>query len=50
MKKFEIKEALDNIAEKSDNEIALSADYIRKVATEAYGLVKTLECQILKKK
>lgn len=50
MRRFEVKSALDSISEKSDEEIASSADYIRKVANEALGQIKTLEWQVLNKK
>jgi hypothetical protein len=50
MRRFEVKSALDSISEKSDNEIALSAAYIRKVANEALSQIKTLEWQVLNKK
>lgn len=43
MTKSEVKNALDDITEMSDKEIAVNADYIRKVAEEAYALIKNLE-------
>lgn len=42
MKKYEILEALDRISEYSDYEIQINAIYIRNIATEAYGLIKSL--------
>lgn len=43
MTKSEVKNALDVITEMSDKEIAVNSDYIRKVAEEAYALIKNLE-------
>lgn len=50
MKRFEVKAALDSISDKSDDEIASSATYIRKIANEAYSQIKTLEWQVLNTK
>ena len=43
MKKSEVKNALDSIREMTNEEIAMNAEYIRKVAEEAYALIKNLE-------
>jgi len=40
MKRYEVLEALDNITEYSNAEIVANAEFIRKVAIEAYGLIK----------
>ena len=43
MTKSEVKNALDEIRDMSDEEIADNSNYIRKVAEEAYALIKNLE-------
>ena len=43
MTKSEVKNALDEIRDMSDEEIADNGNYIRKVAEEAYALIKNLE-------
>ena len=43
MTKSEVKNALDEIRDMSDEEIAVNADYLRKVAEEAFALIKNLE-------
>lgn len=43
MTKSEVKNALDEITEMSDKEIGYNSNYIRKVAEEAYALIKNLE-------
>ena len=43
MTKKEVKDALDEIRDMSDEEIADNGQYIRKVAEEAYALIKNLE-------
>ena len=40
MKRYEVLQALDNINEYSDSEIVANAEFIRKVALAAYGLIK----------
>lgn len=40
MKKHEVLEALDAIKDMNDKEITANPEWIRKVATAAYGLVK----------
>lgn len=43
MTKSEVKKALDDIRDMSDEEIADNAAFIRKVAEEAFALIKNLE-------
>lgn len=43
MTKSEVKNALDEIRDMSDEEIADNSNYIRKIAEEAYALIKNLE-------
>lgn len=43
MTKSEVKNALDEIRDMSDEEIADNGNFIRKVAEEAYALIKNLE-------
>lgn len=43
MTKSEVKNALDEIRDMSDEEIADNGQYIRKVAEEAFALIKNLE-------
>ena len=43
MTKSEVKNAIDKIRDMSDEEIADNGNYIRKVAEEAYALIKNLE-------
>lgn len=50
MEKHEVKKALDCISEMSNEEITLSAEFIRKVTTEAYALIGSLESAIYKKR
>lgn len=40
MKRYELLKALEDINEFSDHEIAINADFIRRVAILAYGLIK----------
>lgn len=43
MKKSEVKKALDDIRDMSDEEIQLNVDFIRNVAEEALALIGNLE-------
>lgn len=43
MTKSEVKKALDEIRDMSDEEIADNAGFIRKAAEEAFALIKNLE-------
>ena len=43
MNKSEVKEALDVIRDMSDEDIAINGSYIRKIAEEAFALIKNLE-------
>lgn len=43
MTKKEVKEALDGIRDMSDEEIAVNGQFIRKIAEEAFALIKNLE-------
>lgn len=43
MTKSEVKQALDDIRDMTDDEIDLNSQYIRKVAEAAFALIKSLE-------
>ena len=43
MTKSEVKNALDKIREMTDEEVSSNAEFIRKVAEEAFALIKNLE-------
>lgn len=43
MTKSEVKKALDEIRDMSDEEIADNAQFLRKVSEEALALIKNLE-------
>lgn len=43
MTKSEVKKALDDIRDMSDEEIAANGQFIRKVSEEALALIKNLE-------
>ena len=46
MEKYKVKEALDKIADMSDNDIAINHDYIRSVAQDALGLMGNFERRV----
>jgi len=46
MTKTEIKEALDNIIEMSDEDLKNNCEYIRKIAKESYRQVREMEIKL----
>lgn len=50
MKKNQVKSCLDSISEMNDDEIDMNKDFIRNVSIEAYGLIKSLEKELFRRK